>query len=52
MDKIEGFKWHLIAKDHGDGDPDLDEMMSLLTDDERTQVQDRVKLWFKSKLAS
>ena len=26
MDKIEGLKWHLVAKTAGKGDPELDEM--------------------------
>jgi TPR repeat protein len=30
VDKVEGFKWHLIAKTAGNGDPDLDSMLAQL----------------------
>ena len=46
IDIIEGFKWHLIAKSAGNGDAQLDERFAQLSDQDRTKVEDLVRLWF------
>ena len=39
-DEIEALKWHLIAKDGGNGDPMLDEMLSKLSSDDRKKAEE------------
>jgi hypothetical protein len=45
VDKIEGFKWHLVAKSAGKGDPKLDEMLSELPPADRAKVQEAAERW-------
>ena len=45
MDKIEGLKWHLVAKTAGKGDPELDERLSELSPEDRAKVQEAAKKW-------
>ena len=49
MDKIEGFKWHLIAKTAGNGDPDLDGQYLEQSPEDRKKSEDRAKKWFGTK---
>ena len=49
MDKIEGFKWHLIAKTAGKGDPDLDAQLAQLTPIDRAKAEAGAKKWFGLK---
>ena len=39
MDKIEGLKWHLVAKTAGKGDPELDERLSELSPEDRAKAE-------------
>ncbi len=43
---VEGFKWHLIAKTAGAGDPDLDARMAQLSAEDRQKAEDGAKRWF------
>jgi hypothetical protein len=45
MDKIEGLKWHVIAKTAGKGDPVLDEALANLTPEDRAKVQAAARKW-------
>jgi len=49
MDKIQGFKWHLIAKTAGNGDPDLDAQFAELSPVDRAKAEDLAKKWFGTK---
>jgi len=49
VDKINGFKWHLIAKTAGNGDPDLDAQFAQLSPDDRKKAEDAAKKWFGTK---
>jgi TPR repeat protein len=49
MDKIEGLKWHIVAKTSGKGDPMLDEALAALTPEDRTKVQDAARKWLGTK---
>jgi hypothetical protein len=49
MDKIEGFKWHLVAKTSGKGDPGLDEDMSKLSPEDRAKVEAAARKWLNTK---
>ncbi len=43
---VEGFKWHIIAKTAGAGDPDLDARMAQLSAEDRQKAEDGAKRWF------
>jgi hypothetical protein len=49
VDKVHGFKWHLIAKTAGKGDPDLDAQFDQLAPLERAKSEDLAKKWFGTK---
>ena len=44
-DKIEGFKWHLVAKTAGRGDPDLDAQLNDLSPEDRAKAETAAKRW-------
>ncbi len=48
MDKIEGIKWHLIAKTAGKGDPMLDEELGRLSPDDRAKAEASARRWLGS----
>ena len=48
-DKIEGLKWHIIAKTAGKGDPMLDEALGALSPEDRTKVEDAARKWVGTK---
>mgnify|MGYP003477949764 FL=1 len=45
VDKVEGLKWHIVAKTAGKGDPELDEVLANLSPEERTRAQEAAKKW-------
>ncbi len=45
VDKVNGFKWHLIAKTAGNGDPDLDARLAELSPEDRKKAEDAAKRW-------
>ena len=45
MDKIEGLKWHLVAKTAGKGDPMLDEELARLSPEDRAKVEAGARRW-------
>ena len=49
VDKVNGFKWHLIAKTAGNGDPDLDARLAELSPEDRKKAEDAAKRWFGGK---
>ena len=49
MDKIEGLKWHLVAKTAGKGDLQLDEALSQATPEEREKAQAAARKWLGVK---
>ena len=49
VDKVHGFKWHLIAKTAGNGDPDLDAKFAQLSPIEKAKSEDLAKKWFGTK---
>jgi TPR repeat protein len=49
VDKVQGFKWHLIAKTAGNGDPDLDAQFAQLPPIEKAKSEDLAKKWFGTK---
>src|SRR6202011_1216816 len=49
IDKIEGLKWHLVAKTSGRGDPMLDEAMSELSPEDRAKVEAAARKWLGTK---
>ena len=49
MDKIEGFKWHLVAKTAGKGDPMLDEAMAQLSLEDRAKAEAAARKWLGTK---
>ena len=51
MDRIEGLKWHLVAKSVGKGDLFLDEAFAQLSPEDRTKVEDAVRHWFGKPFA-
>lgn len=50
MDKVEGFKWHLVAKTAGKGDPGLDEEMGKLSPEDRAKAETLAHRWLGDKL--
>ena len=49
VDKIEGFKWHLVAKTSGKGDPELDKQLSDLPAEDRAKAEAAAKKWLGTK---
>jgi hypothetical protein len=49
MDKVEGFKWHIVAKTAGKGDPQLDEAMAGLSPEDRAKAQEAARKWLGAK---
>ena len=45
VDKIEGLKWHVVAKTAGKGDPSLDEALAGLSEEDRAKVQEAARKW-------
>ena len=45
MDKVEGLKWHLIAKTAGKGDPGLDDELARLSPDDRAKAEAGARKW-------
>jgi uncharacterized protein len=49
MDKIEGLKWHLVAKTAAKGDPELDSALASLSPGDRAKVQEAASKWLGVK---
>ncbi len=49
MDKIEGLKWHLVAKTAGRGDPLLDEALAELSPEDRARTEAAARRWLGGK---
>jgi TPR repeat protein len=49
MDKIEGFKWHLVAKTAGKGDPMMDEALAQLSPEDRANAESAARKWLGAK---
>ena len=49
VDKVEGFKWHLVAKTAGKGDPELDKQLADLPADDRAKAEAAARKWLGSK---
>ena len=45
VDKIEGLKWHLVAKTAGKGDPELDELLADLSPEDRAKAEEAARKW-------
>ena len=45
VDKIEGLKWHLVAKTAGKGDPMLDKELGDLSPQDRAKVEAAARKW-------
>jgi hypothetical protein len=45
MDKVEGLKWHIVAKTAGKGDPELDEMLADLSPKDRAKAEAAARRW-------
>ena len=45
VDKVEGLKWHIVAKTAGKGDPELDEELANLSADDRAAAQAAARKW-------
>jgi TPR repeat protein len=45
VDKIEGLKWHIVAKNAGKGDPELDEALAGLSAEDRAKAQGAARKW-------
>jgi TPR repeat protein len=45
MDKVEGFKWHLVAKTAGKGDPELDAEYAKLSPEDRAKAEALAHRW-------
>lgn len=50
VDKVEGFKWHLVAKTAGKGDPGLDQEMANLSLDDRAKAEAAAHRWLGDQL--
>ena len=50
MDKVEGFKWHLVAKTAGKGDPELDAEFAKLSPEDRAKAEALAHRWLGDKL--
>ena len=49
MDKIEGLKWHIVAKTAGKGDPVLDEALGGLSPEDRAKAEAAARKWLGTK---
>jgi excinuclease UvrABC ATPase subunit len=49
VDKVEGFKWHLVAKTAGKGDPELDKQLSDLPAEDRAKAEAAARKWLGAK---
>jgi uncharacterized protein len=49
MDKIEGLKWHLVAKTAGKGDPMLDDALADLSPEDRAKAEAAARRWLGTK---
>jgi hypothetical protein len=49
MDKIEGLKWHIVAKTAGKGDPMLDEAFADMPAADRAKAEAEAKQWLGAK---
>ena len=49
MDKIEGLKWHIVAKTAGKGDPMLDDAFANLSPDDRAKAEAGARRWLGAK---
>ena len=49
VDKIEGFKWHLIARTAGKGEPELDRLYSELSPADQAKAEAAAKDWLGTK---
>ena len=47
-DRIEGLKWHIVAKTAGKGDLMLDELLAKASPEDRTKAQDAARKWLGS----
>jgi TPR repeat protein len=45
MDKIEGMKWHIVAKTAGKGDPELDAELAKLSPEDRAKAEQAARKW-------
>ena len=45
VDKVEGLKWHIVAKTAGKGDLMLDEALAQAAPEDRTKAQDAARKW-------
>ncbi len=44
-ERLEGLKWHIVAKTSGKGDLMLDEILAKATPEERSSAQDAARKW-------
>ncbi|WP_347264896.1 tetratricopeptide repeat protein [Nitrobacter sp.] len=49
MDKVEGLKWHIVAKTGGKGDLQLDAAMARVTPEERANAESAARKWLGIK---
>ena len=49
IDRMEGLKWHLIARDAGRGDPELDGVLAGLSPEDRAKVEASAQRWLGPK---
>ena len=49
VDKIEGLKWHIVAKTAGKGDPALDEALAGLSPEDRAKAEAAARRWLGAK---
>jgi TPR repeat protein len=49
MDKLEGLKWHLVAKTAGKGDLMLDEALAQASPEDRAKAQEAARRWLGTK---
>ena len=49
VDKIEGLKWHLVAKTAGKGDPLLDKALAALSPEDRAKAEAAARKWLGLK---
>ena len=49
MDKIEGLKWHLVAKTAGKGDLMLDEALAQASPEDRAKAEEAARKWLGTK---
>ena len=49
MDKIEGLKWHIVAKTAGKGDPSSMRRWRALSPEDRAKAQDAARKWLGTK---